>query len=148
MIAPMIATGHGPFGGARGVLLIGGRLLATLRDDVPSIPFPGWWEVPGGGREGDEAPEGTLAREVREEVGLDLAGAEWLWRRPFPSATQPGGTAWYFALRLPPGAERGIAMRNEGQGWMLIEPRRFVALPGAVPFLRERVALALAELGL
>lgn len=136
-----------PFHGAKAALLIGPSLLATLRDDVPGIPFPGAWDLPGGGREGAEAPEETLAREVREEVGLDLAGAARLWARAFPSGTHPGETSWFFVLRLPPGAARGIAMRDEGQGWALLPPDRFVGLAGAVPFLQRRVALAMGELG-
>jgi 8-oxo-dGTP diphosphatase len=137
-----------PFQGAKAALLFGDRLLATLRDDLPAIPFPGCWDLPGGGREGGEAPDETLAREVREEVGLDLAGAAWLWRRPFPSGPVPGETSWFFVLRMPDGAARGIALGDEGQGWALVPPARFVAMAPGVPFLQRRVALALAELGL
>lgn len=38
-------------------------------------------------------------------------------------------------------------MLHEEQGWMPIEPARLVVLPRVVPFLRERVALAMRELG-
>ena len=37
---------------------------------------PGWWEVPGGGvRAGEESAEAVI-REVKEETGLDVSGAD------------------------------------------------------------------------
>lgn len=68
----------GAFHGAKAAILIGDRLLVTLRDDFDWIDFPGHWDLPGGGREGDESPRETAARETREEVSLDLSRAEWL----------------------------------------------------------------------
>ena len=132
------------FHGAKGGLLIGARVLVTLRDPFAHISFPGLWDLPGGGREGRETPRETLAREVAEEVGLDLAGAEWLWARAFPSLTDPSRLGWFFVLRLPSGAARGIAMRDEGQGWTLMPPSRFIAMTGAVPGMQERLAAWLA----
>lgn len=131
----------GDWVGAKGALLIGERLLTTMRDDIPTIPFPGMWDFVGGGREGTESPEETLARETQEEVGLDLAGAEWLWRSTFPSMLDPSRQSWFFVLRLPEGDGRRIAMGDEGQGWMLIPPRRFLTLPGAVPSLQVRLGM-------
>ena len=31
-----------------------------------------WWNVPGGGREGDESEEQCIIRETKEETGLDI----------------------------------------------------------------------------
>ncbi len=105
------------FVGAKIVLLIGDRLLTLLRDDIPTIPYPGWWDMPGGGREGGESPEACVLRETREEFGLVL-GAELLaWRAVFDSPTT-GGQAVWFAARLPRSAERDIAFGDEGQGWL------------------------------
>jgi len=58
------------FNGAKVALFIGDRLLITLRDDRPDIPFPNMWDFPGGGREGEETPFETMARETFEEVAL------------------------------------------------------------------------------
>ncbi len=129
------------FHGAKGAILFGDMLLVTLRDDLPGIPWPGCWDLPGGGREGREMPRETLVREVREEVALDVGPAEWLWERSFPSGTHPGETSWFFVLRMPHAAVRGIVMRDEGQGWCLMAPVRFTAMAGAVPFLQDRVSL-------
>ena len=45
-----------PFHGAKLLLMNQGRMLTLLRDDLAHIPFPAHWDLPGGGREGDEAP--------------------------------------------------------------------------------------------
>ncbi|WP_162869177.1 NUDIX domain-containing protein, partial [Escherichia coli] len=44
------------FGGAKIALLCDGRLLVYQRDDKPGIPWPGMWDLPGGGRENGETP--------------------------------------------------------------------------------------------
>ena len=37
---------------------------------------PGWWEVPGGGVQAGEASEDAVVREIKEETGLDVSGAD------------------------------------------------------------------------
>lgn len=133
----MEATGD--WVGAKAAILFEDRLLTTLRDDLPTIPFPNHWDFVGGGREPGETPEGTLIREGREEIGLDLAAADWVWAQPFPSMTDPAKAGWFFVLRLPAKAARRIAMADEGAGWMLIEPASFLRLPRAVPSLQHRL---------
>jgi 8-oxo-dGTP diphosphatase len=44
-----------------------GRYLLARRSDI------GWWNLPGGGMEYDETVEQSLAREVLEEVGIDIS---------------------------------------------------------------------------
>jgi 8-oxo-dGTP diphosphatase len=48
------------------------RLLIYLRDDKREIPFPNHWDFFGGHLEDGETPEEALAREVKEEIGVDL----------------------------------------------------------------------------
>ena len=62
-----------PFSGAKIALFMGDDLLVIKRDDKPDIPYPGHWDLPGGGREGDETPELCALREAREEAQLVLA---------------------------------------------------------------------------
>jgi 8-oxo-dGTP diphosphatase len=48
----------------------GGHVLITQRP--AGKPMAGAWEFPGGKLEAQEAPEQALARELREELGIEL----------------------------------------------------------------------------
>ena len=53
-----------------------GRCLAAQRG--PEMRLPGKWEFPGGKVEDGEDPRAALAREVREELGLEIEVGELL----------------------------------------------------------------------
>ena len=135
------------FLGSKGALFIGPQLLITLRDDFDWIPWPGYWDFVGGEREPGETPRETLIREAREEVGLDLGAAEWLWDSSYPSLTRAGRVVSFHVLRLPAAAEQDIVFGDEGQGWKLVPPERFLSMPKAVPSLQERLKVWLGGLG-
>jgi 8-oxo-dGTP diphosphatase len=135
------------FEGSKAALFIGARLLVILRDDRPDIPWPGHWDFPGGGREGDETPEATLRREVREEVGLELPDASLVWARRFATVHPRDGTVWFFVARLPAAAEQDIVFGDEGQRWALMDWSEFAGLPNIVPSYAPRMAIWQAETG-
>jgi 8-oxo-dGTP diphosphatase len=54
-----------------------GRLVLQLRDDKPDIPHPCHWGPWGGRVEAGESPLEGAAREVREELTLNVQ-VEWL----------------------------------------------------------------------
>jgi 8-oxo-dGTP diphosphatase len=61
-------------------IIAGGRLLAAQRASPPELA--GGWEFPGGKVEPGETDEQALARECREELGVDVAvgrqvGEDW-----------------------------------------------------------------------
>ncbi|MEL6570221.1 MAG: NUDIX hydrolase [Pseudomonadota bacterium] len=117
------------FIGAKAAVFIGDKLLVMLRDDIPTIPHPDVWDFPGGGREGDEAPYETLAREVFEEFGLTITEAQVAWRLRRPSTTFPGHISWFFVVHLPAGSETDIVFGDEGQCWELMSEEAFFAHP-------------------
>ncbi len=45
-----------PFGGAKLALYLGDALAVLLRDATPDLIWAGYWDLPGGGREGSETP--------------------------------------------------------------------------------------------
>ena len=57
-----------------GLVFRGGRLLITQR--CADAHLGGLWEFPGGKRECDESFEVCLARELREELGIEVAVRE------------------------------------------------------------------------
>lgn len=72
---------------AAAVVIEGGRVLLTRRPGGTHLA--GHWEFPGGKLEPDESPEEALARELREEIGVEVEVGEVLdvtfWRYPSKS---------------------------------------------------------------
>lgn len=67
------------------ILFINDRLevLLLLRDDIPSIPYPNMWDIPGGHVEPGETPFACIIREMKEEMDLDLTGHRLFARTEF-----------------------------------------------------------------
>jgi 8-oxo-dGTP diphosphatase len=59
---------------AAGIILINKskQVLLILRDNIPSIPFPNHWDLPGGHLMPGESPETCVRREMIEEMELEL----------------------------------------------------------------------------
>lgn len=51
-------------------IVAGGRCLAARRS--AAMALPGRWEFPGGKVEPGESPAAALAREIREELGVEI----------------------------------------------------------------------------
>jgi 8-oxo-dGTP diphosphatase len=50
-----------------------GKFLMQLRDNIPTILYPGLWGLFGGHIEAGETPEIAVVREVIEEIGFEIA---------------------------------------------------------------------------
>lgn len=133
------------FGGAKLFVLSGDRLVSLLRDDIPGIAWPGHWDLPGGGREGNETPAACVLRETREETGLILAETRLIWRRRYWGST-PGGS-WFFAAEISLEEEEGLRLGDEGQQLCLMPIAEFLSHPRAVPHFRHRLADYLKDRG-
>jgi 8-oxo-dGTP pyrophosphatase MutT (NUDIX family) len=51
------------------ILHQGHRFLMQLRDNIPTIRYPGYWALFGGHLEPDEDPDQAVRRELQEEIG-------------------------------------------------------------------------------
>ena len=136
-----------PFGGAKIALLCGDALVAYLRDNKPGIPWPGHWDLAGGGREGAESPDSCALREAEEEFGLCLGPERVRWRRAYPGWNDPTQTSWFLAARITPAEVAAIRFGDEGQHWELMPVTAFLAHPRRIPHLAERLRDCLAEWG-
>ncbi|MCX7928258.1 MAG: NUDIX domain-containing protein [Patescibacteria group bacterium] len=54
--------------GSVAIIFSGKKVLLFLRDNIPTIPNPNFWSLPGGCTENGESPHQTIVRELREEV--------------------------------------------------------------------------------
>jgi 8-oxo-dGTP diphosphatase len=62
---------------AAGIVPQGDRYLLQRRP--PGTHMAGYWEFPGGKLEEGETPAAALAREMREELGVEIDGVRPLW---------------------------------------------------------------------
>ncbi len=126
------------FDGAKLAILHRGRVLSMLRDDLPSIPYPACWDLPGGGREDGEDPVTCALRETFEETGLRLDPASLCHRRQY-------GEHWFFVARIS--AVPGLRLGSEGQALRWFPARVFMDLPDGIAHLQKRLCDYLDESG-
>ena len=132
-------------------------LLLQARD--PYDPSKGeWWELPGGGVEGDEATADAAAREVFEESGLAsvaMGPCVWTHRARFTFAGMRFDQQEYIHVARwsgadpaagayrPGGLEAVEAMAFRGLGWW--EPAELARLTVIPPWLAVELPRYLAE---
>ena len=114
-----------------------GRVLITRRPQ--GKPLAGLWEFPGGKVEADETPEEALIRELKEELGIDVARSR-LAPLTFASHAYPE-----FHLLMPVYVCRhwqGDMAANEGQGiaWVNPEALSAYAMPPADEPLKDTMS--------
>lgn len=134
------------FGGAKIAILRGDDVLTLQRDDFPHIPYPGEWDLPGGGREAGETPVQTVARELFEELNVGLDPAKIIYQVEEVGALEPTVSVHFFVARWNDLMDEGIALGDEGQRWCWMPIADFIARKDAVMPLRKRLSRALKAL--
>jgi len=125
------------FSGAKLMLFAGDALIVLRRDHTPGIPWPGYLDLPGGARDGDETPEACVLRETQEELGLTLAEDQLTFAH---LRDVSGEVGWYFACHGSTDLVERVVFGGEGAGWHVMSPADFVAAEDAVPHFREILA--------
>ncbi|MGS4845186.1 NUDIX hydrolase [Streptococcus sp. W151] len=127
------------FTGCKIALLCDGQILTILRDDKPTIPWPNLWELPGGGREGNETPFECVAREVYEELSIQLSKDDVIWSWIYPSMLDENKKSVFLVGQLTQEQFDSIVFGDEGQGYKLVSLEEFLTSDRVVPQLQERV---------
>lgn len=120
-------------------LICGDKVLTILRDDKDDIPCPNMWELPGGGREGDESPFECVAREVYEELEIHLNEDCLLWSKVYPSMLFADKQSVFLVGKLTQEQFDQIVFGDEGQGYQLMNIEEFLSSSQVVPQLQERL---------
>ncbi|MDY4337147.1 NUDIX hydrolase [Streptococcus sp. 21WXBC0057M1] len=127
------------FQGCKIALICGDKVLTILRDDKDDIPCPNMWELPGGGREGNESPFECAAREVYEELGIHLDEDCLLWSKIYPSVIFKDKQSVFMVGQLRQEQFDNIIFGDEGQGYKLMSIDEFLGSDKVVPQLQERL---------
>ena len=109
-----------------------GRVLLAQR--LAGTPYPGYWEFPGGKLEPGESPRDALARELSEELGIEvLRAAPWLTQRyRYPHANVELAFFRVFDWRGEPHGRDGQAIAWQMPGAFDVTP----LLPANTTILR------------
>jgi len=126
------------FAGAKIALILDDRLVAYRRDHKPGIPFPGLWDLPGGGREGDETPIQCALREAEEEFGLRLSPDVVTYVRRY--VRDDGQISYFLAARISAEEVAAIVFGDEGETWRMMPITEFLFREDAAPRLQVRLA--------
>ena len=127
------------FTGCKIALICDGQILTILRDDKEDIPWPNMWELPGGGREGNESPFECVAREVYEELGIHLTEDCLLWSKVYPSMLFKGRQSVFMVGQISQKQFDRIDFGDEGQAYKLMNIEEFLNSKQAVPHLQARL---------
>ncbi|APX13436.1 NUDIX domain-containing protein [Tateyamaria omphalii] len=123
--------------GAKLALFVGDKLATLLRDDIPSISWPNYWDLPGGQWEEGETPLQCALRETREELNLSVDPALVRWGRDYGATS--GNITWFFAAHMPEETAQDITLGDEGQAWGLMDVQTFLDHDMVVPLFKPRL---------
>ena len=127
------------FSGCKIALISDDKLLTILRDNISSIPWPKMWELPGGGREGEETPFECVQREVFEELGLKLEETAIVWAKEYQGMLDPDKTSIFMVGSITKEDFASIAFGDEGQAYQLMDVSQFLADEKVIPQLQDRL---------
>ena len=133
------------FTGCKIALICGDKVLTILRDDKDDIPCPNMWDLPGGGREGNESPFECATREVYEELGIHLDEDCLLCSKIYPSVIFKDKQSVFMVGQLSQDQFDSITFGDEGQAYKLMNIEEFLTSSQVVPQLQGRLRDYLEE---
>lgn len=128
------------FTGAKVALINGDKILLIRRDDKPNLPYANMLDFPGGGREHDETPFACIAREVREELGIELHPSSIVYTEAKPSIAVAGAVVYFMVGRIADEEIAKIAFGDEGQSWQMMPIDEYLRRKDAIVHQQARLA--------
>ena len=126
------------FTGCKLAYIFNEMLLVYKRDDLPSIPFPGLWDFPGGGREGEETPEECVLRELEEEFAISFPESRFIYKQKVPNHTNDGNSFFFVAHGMQSEID-AISFGDEGQYWKFMTINEYMTHPKSITALKSRL---------
>ena len=122
------------------LLTTAGEVIVQHRDDIPHILWPDSLSVFGGGVEGDESFDEALAREIKEELAVELTDYQYEFYKTFEQRiiTHPGSSGdidchIFFFYDVNPDELTVL----EGQGYKILTKDTDITKIKASPIMRE-----------
>jgi len=120
------------FYGSKGIVYIGEKIIVIKRDNKTDI-YPLMFDLVGGGREEGESPFETFAREVQEEIGLQVDINDICYFKKHPRPSDLDQVSYFMVAKPKNLTEEDIVFGNEGLYFKLMTLEEFVYLPDAIP---------------
>lgn len=127
------------FNGTKIALVNGDRTVTLLRDNQKDFEDANKWDLPGGGREGDETPEECGIREVKEELLIDIDPKAIVWKRQYDSGYRPGTKVWFMVAEISDDLAKNMRLGDENQKYELMEIADYLEDPNAVEYCKSRL---------
>lgn len=128
------------FVGVKIALIKDNELLVIQRDNKPNLRYAGLWDFAGGSREDSETPFECVAREVQEELGIDLDKNSIIWEKVHPAMHDPSIDAYFMVAPITDQQIADIVFGDEGQGWKMMGINDFMTSNEVVEPLKGRLS--------
>lgn len=117
------------------IVLDDGRYLMQRRSQKPGIFFPGHWGLFGGAVDVGETAAAGLRRELKEELDLDVARADYFTEFHFDFSFRNLGRVYrqYYCVSIPAAAVDHLSL-GEGDGMAAFAARDILNHPRVVPY--------------
>ncbi|MBV2364973.1 NUDIX domain-containing protein [Streptomonospora nanhaiensis] len=119
-----------------------GELLLHLRDDIPTITWPGHWSVLGGGCDPGESPRAAIVRELQEEAGLALPPDAFTELFEVPDVHGSGQLITVFAVQWNGDAQALPLGEGVKLDWVAPDQLPGLTIP---PFIRDAINRCLTK---
>jgi 8-oxo-dGTP pyrophosphatase MutT (NUDIX family) len=117
------------------IVIDGTRYLMQLRSQKSGIFYPGHWGLFGGAVDSGEHADAALVRELREELGIDVADAKYFTEFNFDFGFCGRGQVWRRYYRIAVMASEVEKMiLGEGSEMRAFTANEILGLPRLVPY--------------